>query len=108
MDYSVLQSGTVITGIVTFAVTHTQLIKPSIKNNRAFVLPLVSLLLGSIATAAVLFVPQELLPLLAALVSGSAGSGGFGATKDIVAAIGGSKTVEVVEAPVTLSPTDSL
>lgn len=105
MDFSILQDSTVITGIVTFAITHTQLIKPSIsEKRRAFLLPLISLGLGVIATGLILIIPKEVLPLVAALVSGSAGSGGYGVTKDVLKAIGGTTKTEVLEPPVPSAP----
>lgn len=106
MDYSILSDPKVYAGIVSFAVTHTQLLKPAVIGEeptkwKYVTLPFISIVLGLLASYVVLVVPKDILPLLAAIVSGSTGSGGYGATKDLLKSLGGKKESVVITETVT-------
>lgn len=83
MNLEIITDGSVQSQIVAFAIASTQLVKPGVTNNRAVVLPLLSVVLGLFFAAIVIFLPKEFYPLLTTLSSLVTGTGGVGLAKEL-------------------------
>lgn len=68
--------------IVAFSIAITQLIKPSVTSNRAFMLPMIAVVLGLLFACTIIFLPKEFYPLLTTLSTLVTGTGGVGLAKE--------------------------